>query len=373
MPSRRCLLLVLLSLCKAFLFPPGALLAEAGGYTLHRIVIWAEPGDPNPRFQQDPATGNFTLLLPGSPPASGWDPVAARRFVVHGGAFVLADPLPLLRPRDPDPDWLSHQTIASLDLNRDGRAELLRARNVVVPDNRDPSAGASRVLVEIRENDRTVFGDLLEGPGEGPVQIHSAAAVDFTGEGYADLVVRLEGEGRSGIAFYSQSPLRYSGRPTRVIPGFSPSAFRCDRYGIFDLRRSPHDFFTHLPVAARPENPACQTEHLATASDGRGRCRYSFRSPYLGWIQELQVDFLPNDRILSFDLIFPSSRTTFRPEQALEFLTPVLGGGYTVDRRSEEGGQHSLWTWKGNNARAQLAGAESGGAERAMSLRLERN
>ncbi len=347
--------------------------ADAGGYTFNRLVIWADPGDPPPRFRQDPETRAFVLLLPPPPPGSGWDPVSARRIVVHGGAFVEEAPISLLRPRDPDPDWESRGTSASLDLNRDGRAEVLRARNVVVPDNRDPEAGVRRVMVEIQEETRPLFGDLLEGPGRGPAEIHSVQATDFTGEGFADLVIRLESPGRTGIAFYSQAPLRYASAATQVIPGFSKAAFRCDRYGIFDLRTRPREFFARLPRSFRPVVPGCPTDPGPVGKDGHGRCRYRSARPYLGWIREFQVEFVPNVRLVSFDLVFPSSGPALTSEQALDFLTPVFGSGYAREDLSEGEEKRRTWTWKERGARARLLGLEAGGLERAVSFRLERD
>ena len=107
----------------------------------------------------------------------------ARRLVMHGPAFLPADPVPILRPRDPDPDWASTVTEASFDLNGDGTAEIVSARTVMIPDDRDPSDGDQRVLVEIREGDLILFGDLLEGPGGDPVRVGSISTADLTGDG----------------------------------------------------------------------------------------------------------------------------------------------------------------------------------------------
>src|SRR6058998_948203 len=124
---------LLLSVGLASWVAAGPALAGVGGYTLNRIIVWAEAGAPNPRFQQDPETREFAILFPGAPdPSSPWQPVKARRFVSHNGGFFPADPVSLFRPSDPDPDWATAATEAALDLNRDGKAETARSRNVVV-------------------------------------------------------------------------------------------------------------------------------------------------------------------------------------------------------------------------------------------------
>jgi len=363
---------LLLTVGLASLVVWGPARAGVGGYTLNRVIVWAEAGDPNPRFQQDPETHEFAILFPAPPnPSSPWQPVKARRFISHNGGFVQADPVSLFRPNDPDPDWAAAATEAALDLNRDGRAETARTRNVVIPDDRDPFAGTRRVLVEIQEESRILFADLLEGYRDGPVHVHSLAAVDFTGEGYPDLVVRLESDGRTGLAFYSQTRLMFPGVLSRTIPGFSTIAFRCDRYGIFDLRRSPGEFFSHLPPNALPENPSCPTDAPAVELGGHSRCVYRFSMPYLGWIQRFQVDFIPDGRLLSFELFFPVSGPSLTPEQVLGFLTPVLGAGFIEEMRGEGDARRRVWIWKETKARAKLLWSESEKLNRAVSLRLE--
>ena len=351
----------------------GPLQAEEGGYSFNRLVLWSEPGEQFPRLERDSATGEFTILFLGPVPETGWDPVEARRLVMRGAAFVPAEPIQILRARDPDPDWATNSTESSFDLNRDGTAEIVRARTVMIPDNRAPSDGRQRVLVEMLEGNRVLFGDLLEGPDGDSVLLHSLAAADFTRDGYPDMLVRLESGSRGGIAFYSQAPLRCAGTATLSIPGFSPSAFRSDRYGIFDLNRTPRDFFSRVPYGARAENPRCATDRQPLEKDGHGRCRYHFNSPYLGWIREFRVDFIPDREILSFDLMFPSGASALTPEQALEFLTPVLGGGYRTELRPEAEAKRQFWIWKGTRATARLLAVEQGGKIRATSLRLERN
>lgn len=363
----------LAAVAAALSFLAGPLPAPESGYTLNRLVFWGEMGEPYPRFERDPGTGDFALLFPGPAPETGWEPVEARRLVMHGPAFLPADPVPILRPRDPDPDWGSTVTEASFDLNGDGTPEIVSARTVMIPDDRDPSDGAQRVLVEIREGDLILFGDLLEGPGGDPVLAGSISTADLTGDRYPDMMVRLESRGRGGIAFYSQAPLRYAASPTRIIPGFSPTAFHSDRYGIFDLKRNPRDFFSRLPAGARPENPRCASGRPAAGRDGHGRCRYLFNTPYLGWIREFRVDYIPDREIVSFELLFPSGASALDPAQALEFLTPVLGGGYRTEVSEEETGRRHYWVWRGKGSTARLSALESGGKSRAISLRLERD
>ncbi len=347
--------------------------AQESGYTFNRVVLWSEAGEPYPRFEQDPETGKFTVLFLGPVPESGWDPVEARRLVLHGPAFLDEEPVPILRARDPDPAWASTATEASFDLNQDGIAEIIRARTVMIPDGRDPSGGEQRVLVEMVEGDRLRFGDLLEGPGGDPVLVRSIAATDFTGDGFPDMVVRLESGNRGGIAFYSQASIHYAGAATVVIPGFSPSAFHQDRYGIFDLNRLPRDFLGRLPYGARTENPRCAAGRGEVERDGRARCRYLFKSPYLGWIREFRVEFVPDLPIRSFELVFPSGASALTPDQALEFLVPVLGGGYRTEVRPDGKGTRRDWVWRGKGTTARLSTAESGGKIRAAALRLERD
>jgi hypothetical protein len=372
-PARAVPILILL------LGPPGAADPAAApgdaprGYTFHRVVIWAEPGHPPPRISQDPETRDFVLLLPGPIPDSGWDPVEARRYIARRGGFLPAPPLPILRPRDPDPDWAGGSPEASFDVNRDGKAELLRAREVLVPDPRDPHATAHRVLVEIREAQRPLFGDLLEGPRSGPVELHGVATLDFTGEGYDDFLVRLLAEGRSGIALYSQAAIRFPGVATREVRGFSSEAFGCDRYAVFDLGRKAPDFFARLPGSARTAEPACQTQRSAGAAAGRGRCRYVFPAPYLGWVRNFDVEFVPRGRIHAFDLWFPDGPSAQTPLQALDLLSPVLGGGYRVEEDRTGGSIARRWVWEGKGCRAVLAGERTEGGERAVSLRIERD
>jgi hypothetical protein len=367
-------LLFCLAVVAAALAAGPVLAQEGGGYTFQRVVLWSEPGESFPRLERDPETGRLSVLFLGPIPETGWDPVEARRLVMHGPAFVPAKPVQVSRPRDPDPDWASTTTRASFDLNRDGVAEIVRARTVLIPDNRDPSIDHQRVLVELLEGDRRFFGDLLEGPGGDPVTVRSISTADITDDGYPDMMVRLESKGRGGIAFYSQAQLRYEKAATRVIRGFSSTAFRADRYGIFDLSRTPRDFFSHLPQGARAENPRCVADPSgSTGTDGHRRCRFLFSSPYLGWIQEFLVDFIPNLRILAFDLSFPSRDSERRPMEALEILVPVLGGGYRTETQEEGGGAWRYWIWKGKDSTATLSVREGGGTDRAVSLRLERN
>jgi len=363
----------LAAVAAALSFLTGHLPAQESGYTLNRLVFWGERGEPYPRFERDPETGNFALLFPEPAPETGWEPVEARRLVMHGPAFLPADPIRILRPRDPDPDWGSTVTEASFDLNGDGTAEIIRARTVMIPDDRDPSDGKQRVLVEIWEGDRVLFGDLLEGPGGDPVRVSSISTAELTGDRYPDMVVRLESRGRGGIAFYSQSPLRYSESPTRNISGFSPTAFLPHRYGIFDLKRTPRDFFSRLPGGAQPDNTLCAAGRPAAERDGRGSCRFFFNTPYLGWVREFRVDFIPNRQIVSFELLFPSGASALDPRQALEFLSPVLGGGYRTEVREEGTDMRRFWVWRGKGFTARLSALESGGRNRAISLRLERD
>jgi hypothetical protein len=205
------------------------------------------------------------------------------------------------------------------------------------------------------------------------VQVRSISSADFTFDGYPDILVRLESMGRGGTAFYSQSPLRYEGAATSVIAGFSTAAFHPDRYGIFDLSRSPREFFARLPHGARSDNPRCASEPGPVETDGHGRCHYLFNTPYLGWIREFRVDFIPYRQIVSFELLFPSGASALGPSQALEFLTPVLGGSYRKEARSDPGGNWRFWIWRGKATTARLSSQEVGGKDRAISLRLERN
>jgi hypothetical protein len=309
--------------------------AQESGYTFHRLVLWSEHGDPYPRIVRDPGSGELSVLFLGPVPEEGWDPVEARRLVMHGPAFLPADPIQVFRPRDSDPEWDSTATEASFDLNRDGIPEIVRARTVMIPDNRDPSGSRQRVLVELMEGELPLFGDLIEGPDGAPVQVRSTSTADLTLDGFPDMLVRLESTDQGGIAFYSQAPLRHGSTATRIIAGFSTTAFHSDRYGIFDLSRTPRQFFALLPHGARAVNPRCATDPSAIEPDGHGRCRYQFNSPYLGWILEFRVEFLPHRRIDAFDLLFPSGASALDVGQALDFLTPVLGSGYRKESRSE--------------------------------------
>ena len=366
-------LLLPAALAAAFGLPAGDLSAQESGYTMNRIVLWSEKGEPYPRFERDSETGDLALLFPAPAPETGWDPVEARRLVLRGPAFVPAEPIRIFRPRDPDPDWSSTATEASFDLNQDGVAEIVRARTVMIPDGRDPSGGDQRVLVEVLEKDRLLFGDLLEGPGGTVVRVRSISTAEFTGDGYPDMMVRLESDGRGGIAFYTQASLRCDRAATRTIAGFSTTDFHSDRYGIFDLSRTPRDFFSRLPNGARASSPSCASARPAAERDGRGHCRYFFAAPYLGWIREFRVDFIPDRQLVSFDLIFPSGASSLDPQEALEFLTPVLGGNYRMEERRGGEEMRRVWIWRGKGSTARLSALEKGGKIRATSLRLERN
>src|SRR5512141_2656978 len=106
----------------------GPLEAQESGYTFNRLVLWSEPGEQFPRVERDSETGDFTVLFLGPVPETGWAPAEARRLVMKGPAFITADPVHHLRPRDPDPEWSAASSEASFDLNRDGIAEVVRAR-----------------------------------------------------------------------------------------------------------------------------------------------------------------------------------------------------------------------------------------------------
>ncbi|HEV8375094.1 MAG TPA: VCBS repeat-containing protein [Candidatus Polarisedimenticolia bacterium] len=345
--------------------------AHASGYTFFRVSIWGQSGEPPPRFQQDPVSREFTLLFPGPVAEKGWDPVSARSLVVRGGAFLPADPVPIMRPRDPDPDWDAAGLEASLDLNGDGRSEVVRARTVLIPDRKDPSAAHQRILVEVLEGDRMLFADLLEGPSSESIRAHGVAATDFTGEGFPDIMVSFEGDRRSGIAFYSQAPLRYAGSATLRIEGFS-SLFRCDGYGIFDLTRRPREFFAGLPSSALADRPGCP-DARGVEGDGLAHCRYRFASPYLGWIRELTAGFIPSSRLEVFDLYFPVGKAALSPEQALDFLVPVFGGEYHMESKGAAGRRKEfLWIWQGKKATATLRAVENQGRKESVALRLQR-
>ncbi|MCI0408711.1 MAG: hypothetical protein L0191_09140, partial [Acidobacteria bacterium] len=319
---------------------------HASGYAFHRLILWGEPGELPPRFQQNPESGAFLLLFPGPAPESGWDPVAARCFEVHGGAFLPEADVPIPRPRDPDPDWEAVALQGSLDVNRDGRAEVVQARTVMIPDHRDPASSQQRVLVNILEGERVLFADLVAGPQSSSVSAHSVSTTDFTGEGYPDFVIFLQAGDRTGAAFYSQRPLRSPGGATRRIDG-SSSDFRCDAYGIFDLNRSPKDFFSRLPSAARSDSPGCP-QTRGTEGDGLAYCRYQFDSPYLGWIAQFQVAFVPPRTLKAFELYFPAQGRPLTPEQAMAFLLPVFGGEYQAGTKTRrDGGKDLTWQWKG--------------------------
>ena len=365
-PRCACLCLLLSSLV---LTSP---LAAAGGYTFYRIVVWGEAGEQPPRLQQDPATGQFSLLFPAPAAEAGWDPVPARRLWVKGVALVAADPVPILRPRDPDPDWDTAALEGSCDLNQDGQAEILRARTVMIPDSRDPAASNQRVVVELSEGDRLVFADIVEGIQGASVKAHSASATDFTGEGYPDLIVRLEAGDRTGVALYSQKPLRYAGSVTRRVDGFSRE-FRADGYGIFNLSRHPKDFFAKLPASARPDRPGCPAAQ-GVESDKLAHCSYSFASPYLGWIRAFQVDYIPSRSLQTFRFYFPAASAEITPEQALGFLVPVFGGEFRESSRARaDGGKDLSWQWKAKGSSATLeAVLDRAGKKRCVLLTLQR-
>jgi hypothetical protein len=175
------------------------------------------------------------------------------------------------------------------------------------------------------------------------------------------------------MAFYSQAPLRCAEAATRVISGFSALAFHPERYGIFDLSRTPKDFFSRLPRGAKAINPRCVSDPMAVERDGQSHCRYLFDVPYLGWIREFRVNFIPNRRIVSFELEFPSGASSLRPEQALGFLTPVLGGDYRTEMGREQESTWRYWIWGGKGTTARLSALESEGKARAVSLRLEKD
>jgi len=345
--------------------------ARASGYTFYRLILWGEEGELPPRFQQSPESGKFLLLFPGPAPESGWDPVPARCFEVHGGAFLPAAMVPILRPRDPDPDWGAATLESSLDVNRDGQAEVVTTRTVAIPDRHDPAASEQRVLVNILEGERVLFADLIAGPQSSSVSVHSVATTDFTGEGYADFVVFLQAGGRTGAAFYSQRPLRSPGGNTRRIDG-SSTDFYSDAYGIFDLSRTPKEFFSRLPAAARTNAPGCP-QTRGTEGDGLVHCRYQFDSPYLGWIAQFHVAFVPHRSLKAFDLYFPDNSRPLTPDQALAFLTPVFGGEFQSGSEARRaGGKELTWQWKGKKATATLVAVESQGQPRCTVLHLER-
>src|SRR5262245_32507456 len=365
-PWRACLGLLLCSLVLSSPLP-------AGGYTFYRILVWGEPGELPPRLLQDPETGEFSLLFPSPAAETGWDPVPARRLAVKGVALVAADPVPLLRPGDPDPDWDTASLEGSFDLNLDDKAEILRARTVMIPDSRDPAAGNQKVIVELLEGDRILFADLLDGIKGAGVRAHSASATDFTGEGYPDFVVRLEAADRTGVALYSQKPLRYSGSATRRIDGFSRE-FRADGYGIFNLGRHPKDFFAKLPSSARPDRPGCPAAQGVEA-DKLAHCGYSFPSPYLGWIQSFQVDYIPSRSLQAFRFHFPGvASAAITPEQALSFLVPVFGGEFRESSQPRAaGGKELSWQWKAKGSSATLeAVLDRAGKKRCVLLTLQR-
>jgi hypothetical protein len=344
---------------------------HASGYTFYRVILWSEAGELPPRFQQNPDSGAFMLLFPGPAPDTGWDPVPARCFELHGGAFLPAAPVPIMRPRDPDPYWEAATLESSMDVNRDGQAEVVAARTVMVPDHNNPAASEQRVLVNVLEGEKVLFSDLVAGPESGPVTAHSVSTTDFTGEGYPDFVVLLEAGRRTGAAFYSQRALRSPGGATQRIDG-SSTDFRSNAYGIFDLTRSPKDFFSHLPSAARTDSPGCP-ESLGTEGDGLVHCRYRFDSPYLGWIAQFHVAFVPPRTLRSFELYFPAQGRTLTPEQALSFLIPVLGGEFKAETKPRRyGGNDLTWQWKSKGATATLIAVENRGGKQSVALRLER-
>ncbi|HEU5182325.1 MAG TPA: hypothetical protein VFW45_16180 [Candidatus Polarisedimenticolia bacterium] len=344
---------------------------SASGYTFYRIIIWGEPGEQPARLQQN-AGGEFSLLFLPPAPESGWDPVLARRLAVTANAVVDADPVPILRPRDPDPDWDTSALEGSFDLNRDGRAEILKARTVMVPDSRDPGASQQRVIVELSEEGRILFVDRLEGISGAGVRAHGASATDFTEDGYPDLIIRLEAEDRTGVALYSQKPLRYAGSATRRIDG-SSADFRADGYGIFNLGRSPKEFFAKLPSAARPDRPGCPATQGVDA-DKLAHCGYSFVSPYLGWIQAFQVDYLPSNSLKAFRFYFPGAAASISPEEALSFLVPVFGGDFRESSKNgAAGGKNLSWQWKGKGSSATLeAEQDRSGKKRCLRLTLQK-
>jgi hypothetical protein len=125
-------------------------------------------------------------------------------------------------------------------------------------------------------------------------------------------------------------------------------------------------------MAARADRPGCP-ETKGTEGDGLAHCRYQFSVPYLGWIQDFEVGFAPQAGLKSFKLYFPASGTLLSPDQALEFLIPVLGIDYrtrTSPRRS--GGTDLTWEWRDRNSVATLRGVELEGARRCTVLTLER-
>src|SRR5262245_33295920 len=134
------------SLCLLALLSTG-MPARASGYSLYRVILWGRPGELPPRLQQDPKTGFFAVLFPSTPPESGWDDAPARKLEIHGGALLPVPDAPIPRPRDPDPDWAQTGLEGSLDINRDGTAETVRVRTVMIPDGRDPAASLQKVLV----------------------------------------------------------------------------------------------------------------------------------------------------------------------------------------------------------------------------------
>jgi len=345
--------------------------ARPSGYTFYRLILWGESGELPPRFQQNPDSGVFQLLFPSPAPDSGWDPVPARCFEVHGGAFLPAADVPILRPRDPDSDWEAASLESSLDVNQDGQTEVIQTRTVMIPDHRDPASAEQRVLVNILEGESVLFADLIAGPQSGSVSVHSVSTTDFTGEGYADFVVLLEAGGRTGAAFYSQRPLRSPGGDTRRIEG-SSSEFRPDAYGIFDLNRSPKDFLSRLPSTARVDAPGCEATRGAQA-DGLAYCRFHFDSAYLGWVAQFRVAFVPSRSLKSFELYFPTQGRSVTSEQALAFLLPVFGGDFQAGSKTgHTGGKELTWQWKGKGATATLIAVDRQGQRQCTLLRLER-
>ena len=356
------------SLCLLALLYAG-LPVRASGYSLYRVILWGRPGELPPRLQQSD-TGTYVVLFPSTPPESGWDEAPARKVEIHGGALVPAPDASIGRPRDPDPDWAMTGLEASFDINRDGIAEVVRARTVMVPDRRDPAASLQRVLVDIREGERVLFSDIIDTPS-GSLSAHSLAVADFTGEGYTDFVVFLEAGPRTGAAFYSQAPLRSPVGGTVHIEGSSPS-FHSDAYGIFDLNRSARDFFAHLPARAVPDRPGCP-DAKGTEGDGLVHCGFSFAAPYLGWISRFQAAFAPPGKLVAFDLYFPPKAGALTPEQALAFIVPVFGGEFRqASKVRSDGAKELTWSWSTKKSSAVLQGLEEKGRQRCVALRMER-
>lgn len=346
------------------------------GYLFNRIVIWAERGHPPPRFYQDNEIRRYVLLLPDPLPVSKSAKVGAVRYILSGRAFLPAEVVQVSRERPSDPGWVKRRPQTALDLNRDGRMERIQGRTVEVPDPKRPLETTSRVLLELREGERTFFGDLLAGPDGGPVSLHSVSAFDFTGEGYPDIIARLESGDRAGIAFYSQSVLHLPGVPKQVIAGFPEHAFRSDRYGIFDLNRNPEEFLAELPDTATPETPACNNRRGLGDPYARNLCHFHLEPPYLGWVESFSIDYEPSHRILGFELRFPVGEKSLGGPEALDILTPVLGSRYRLTSETAGEERQQVWIWKGSGTEARLVvtgESDEEPAARAVSLSLKRD